>query len=284
METAVFNIIAKAAENQRRGIPFVLATVVQGVEKTPGRSGFKLISYADKSMEGTVGGGTLERMVLDKCAEIHRTHQNELLEFELTASGIGMVCGGKASVFFEYFAPLRKVFVFGAGHLCRSLVPILDSLGFYCIVIDNREEFASQERLPQAKEVLRRDYLDFVHKFQPSENDAIVIFTHGHSHDFDIIDALCRRNVPAKYIGMIGSKLKIKQAVHKVKRSNYSGDLIEKIYAPIGLNIGKTTTQEIAIAIAAEMLAVYNGVEKIEFLKDVFQSSEEPKNKEDILK
>jgi len=269
METAVFDIITKAAENQRKGIAFVMATVVVGLEKTPGRSGFKLISYPDKTMEGTVGGGKLERMVLDNCEKIHQTKENDFMEFELTetSEGIGMVCGGKAKVFFEYFEPTRKVYIFGAGHLCCSLVPILNSIGLYCIVIDNREEFASKERIPLAKEIFTFDYLEYVKKFKPAENDSVIIFTHGHIHDFDIIDELCKQNVAAKYIGMIGSKIKVAQALEKVRNSKYKGNLIDKIFAPIGLNIGKTTTQEIAIAIAAEMLAVYNGVKDIKSMR-----------------
>ncbi len=268
MEISVHDIIRKAAENQQNGIAFVLATVVEGVEKTPGRSGFKMICYEDKKTEGTVGGGKLERLVIEKCEEIFSTKKNALLEFELTetSEGIGMVCGGIAKVFFEYFPPTKKAFVFGAGHLCRSVLPVLNSLGFYCIVIDNRREFANKERLPLAREVYACDYFDFLEKFEPSENDAILIFTHGHVYDFDILEELCRQNVKAKYIGMIGSRIKVKQALDKIREKKYNGDLIEKIYAPIGLNIGKTTTQEIAIAVAAEILAVYNQVKDVNFL------------------
>lgn len=261
----------KAVQNQQNGMAFVLATVVEGIEKTPGRSGFKLISYKNGTFEGTVGGGKLERMVLDKCVEVHRSKKNAFLEFELTetSEGIGMVCGGTAKIFLEYYSPTKKAYIFGAGHLCRSLVPILKSIGFYIIVIDNREEFANKERIPAANEVITTDYLQFLEKFVPAENDAVIIFTHGHIHDHEILDALCKKNVKAKYIGMIGSQSKVKQAINQIGNSKYPGNLIDKIFAPIGLNIGKTTTQEISIAIAAEVLAVYNGVEKIEFLKDV---------------
>lgn len=270
METPVFEIMKKAVQNQQDGIAFVLATIVEGVEKTPGRSGFKLISYEDGTFEGTVGGGTLERMVLDKCSEIHQTKKNAFLEFELTetSAGIGMVCGGIAKIFLEYYPPTKKAYIFGAGHLCRSLVPILHSIGFYIIVVDNREDFANKEQIPLTNAVIAADYLKFLEKFNPTENDAVIIFTHGHIHDFDILDALCKKNTNAKYIGMIGSIIKVQQALDKIRKFNYDGNLIDKIHAPIGLNIGKTTTQEISIAIAAEMLAVYNGVEEIEFLRD----------------
>lgn len=269
-ETPVFDIMRKAAENQKKGIAFVMATVVEGVEKTPGRTGFKLISYEDKTFEGTVGGGKLERMVLDKCEEIFKTRKNELLEFKLTdtSEGIGMKCGGIAKVYFEYFPLTKKAYIFGAGHLCRSLVPILSSIGLYCVVIDNRKDFANKGQIPNAKEVVALDYLEYLKNFAPKENDAVIIFTHGHIHDYDILENLCKKNVDVKYLGMIGSKIKVAEAVNKIKEKNFEGNLIDKIYAPIGLNIGKTTTQEIAIAIAAEILAVYNDVGKICSLRD----------------
>ncbi len=273
MEIAVFDVLQKVVENQKQGIAFVLATIVEGVEKTPGRSGFKLIAYEDKTSEGTVGGGKLERMVLDKCEEIHKTKENAFLEFELTetSEGIGMMCGGKAKIYLEYFPPTKKVYIFGAGHLCRSIVPIFNSIGFYCIVIDNREEYGNKERIPLAKEVYATDYFEFLKEFDPQENDSVVIFTHGHKYDFDILDKLCEKNIQVKYIGMIGSKIKAADALSKIKKQNYPGALIDDVHAPIGLNIGKTTTQEIAIAITAEMLAIYNDVTKIKSLAIKFK-------------
>jgi len=271
METPVFEILRKAVENQLKGISFVLATVVVGAEKTPGRSGFKLISYAYGKFEGTVGGGRLELKVLEKCKEIHQTRQNAFLEFELTenSTGIGMQCGGVAKVFFEFYPAKKKVYIFGAGHLGRSIVPILRSINFYTIVIDNRSDFANKERIPEANEVISIDYLKYISEFNPGENDAIIIFTHGHKYDYDILENLCKKNLKVKYIGMIGSKIKVGQAVKKIQARKFEGNLIDRIYAPIGLNIGKTTTQEISIAIAAEILAVYNNVKIISFMKNM---------------
>ena len=270
METPINEILAKAAENQKNGVAFVLATVVEGVEKTPGRSGFKLISYANGDFEGTVGGGELEQQVLQECEKVHKSKTNILMEYKLTVNsdGIGMQCGGTAKVFLEYYPATKKVFIFGAGHLGRSVVPILKSIGFYTIIIDNRADFANPEKVPEADEVIASDYVKFIEEFTPSENDAIVIFTHGHKFDFAILDSLCKKNVTAKYIGMIGSKVKVKTALSKIKNKNYAGNLIEKVFAPIGLNIAKTTTQEISISIAAEILAVYNNVKEIHFMKD----------------
>jgi xanthine dehydrogenase accessory factor len=268
MEMTINDMLQKAAENQKKQIPFVLATVVQGAEKSPGRTGFKMICYQNGKSEGTVGGGELERLVLEKCKDIFRTQKSELITYNLTQSenGIGMLCGGVAQVFLEFYPAQKRAFLFGAGHLCRSMTPILKMLDFHVVIIDDRSEYANPEKIPQGDEFFDMDYQEFLPQFQPNSNDAIIIFTHGHAHDFEILDSICANNLSAKYIGMIGSKTKVKQAVDKIKAQNYQHNLIDTIFAPIGLNIGKTTTQEIAIAIAAELLAVYNGVKEIGFL------------------
>lgn len=265
MEVPVFKILEKAFDSLQQGMPFVLATVVEGVERTPGRTGFKLIAYADGRFAGTVGGGLLERMVLEKCREIHQTGKSALLAFELTetAAGIGMACGGTARVFLEYFGPLRKAFIFGAGHLCRSLLPVINSLGFFTVVIDHRQDHANREKLPEAGEIQIRDFLEFAGEFEPRAEDAVFIFTHGHIYDYDILEIICRRQLKMKYLGMIGSREKVQEAVTRIRNQEFPGNLIDSLRAPIGLNIGKTTVQEIAVSICAEVLAVYNGVQEI---------------------
>ncbi|MBN1327634.1 MAG: XdhC family protein, partial [Candidatus Cloacimonetes bacterium] len=277
METSQNDILSKICKNRQESLSFVLATVVVGAEKTPGRSGFKLISYPNGNFEGTVGGGKLERLVLENCSRLHREKKNDFREYDLSEKpeGIGMQCGGTAKVFFEYFGVERRFHIFGAGHLCRALLPILKSLGFYLVVYDNRAEFLSSDSVPEASERCHVDYLDFLTNFQPDASDGVLIFTHGHEYDFDILDRICSRNIQLRYIGMIGSAEKVGAAVSMIRQASYPGNLIERIYAPVGLNIGKTTVQEIAIAISAEVLAVYNDIPEIRSLRDIRLESEE---------
>ncbi|MCD4819408.1 MAG: XdhC/CoxI family protein [Candidatus Cloacimonetes bacterium] len=271
MEIPVQKILERAVEINNRNIPFVLATVVQGAKGSPCRAGFKLICYADGRFEGTVGGGEIERIIIEKSIEIFVSKKSQLFHYELTESekGIGMQCGGTTSVFLEYIQSLRRVFLFGAGHLCRSIVPILKTIGFHINVIDNREEYANRDKIPDADNIYALEYENFLKDFSPSSNDAIVIFTHGHKHDFVILDTICKKNPNVKYIGMIGSKIKVKIAVDKIKLKTYEGNLIDRIYAPIGLNVAKTTTQEISISIVAELLAIYNNIEKVDFMSHI---------------
>ena len=141
MSATFVDILQEAVIKQQQGIPFVLATIVEGETGSPGRTGFKVIAYKDGSFHGTVGGGEMERLILEKCAEIHKTKQNTLETLVLNQDGIGMACGGFAKIFYEYFPAKKRLFIFGAGHTCHSLAPIMLSIGFDIIVIDNRKEF-----------------------------------------------------------------------------------------------------------------------------------------------
>jgi len=258
----MINILNEILSAKKSGKEFVLATIVKGFDGSPGRSGFKLLIFADNTNYGTLGGGELEFRSIKIAKNIFKTGRNVLEKFELTKEKMNMGCGGKVEIFFEYFPVTKKVYMFGCGHLCKSLSPLLASIGFYLVGVDNRKEFATKKNIRELDEIICMDYLKFLQKFKPKKNDAILIFTHGHSHDYEILEEICRKKVDTKYLGLIGSKQKIVEFIKKIKSQDMH-EVVDKLYSPVGLNVAKTTTNEIAIAIAAEILAVYNGVEKI---------------------
>jgi len=285
------NIVIKTAENIKENIPFVLATVLQPVGGTPCRSGFKMIVYEDGSSEGTVGGGLIEQRVRTEALDLFSTRQNKFLQFTLTTndnttinskfsgilnslseggdtqnSKLNMQCGGEANLFLEYYAPARTAYLFGAGHLCQSILPLLNSLDFRIVVIDNRSDYAKNSKLSLADQFICQDYLKFTAEFQPSDQDAIIIFTHAHTNDYDILLSVCQRNLNYKYLGMIASRQKAKENLAQLESEGILPEVINNIHTPIGLNIAKTTTQEIAISITAELLAVYNNIKNIKSL------------------
>ncbi len=258
----VKNVLNTANVLQSRGKEFVLATIVEGASGSPGKAGFKLIYLPDGKTNGTLGGGKLEFDSIAICKETLKTKVNSLSSFELTEDKLGMACGGKVKIFFEYFAPMKIFYLFGCGHLCQALSPILSTLGFKLVAIDNRRDYAVKERLPFVDEVVCEDYVEFLDKLQIQDNDAVAIFTHGHSHDHEIVEKIYSKGFDGKYIGLIGAAGKVATSLRKLNIKK--GDpFLKKFYSPIGLNIAETTTAEIAVAIAAEVLAVYNGVEKI---------------------
>jgi xanthine dehydrogenase accessory factor len=261
-------IILKSAENLQQNKPFVMATVLESIGGTPCRSGFKMIVYPDGSTQGTVGGGLIEKKIITHCLQLFVSQKNEFLQFELTEaeSGIGMQCGGNARVFLEFFPPARTVYLFGAGHLCQSIVPILKSLAFHIVIIDERPEYADPQRLLQADSVICSDYQKYAAEFLPSPQDAIIIFTHAHTNDYSILYSICQRQLTYTYIGMIASRQKAAQNLQQLSDQGIPAQMIKNIHSPIGINIAKTTTQEIAISITAELLATYNNITAIHSL------------------
>ena len=256
------DILQEVSRARALGKEFVLATIVEGFSGSPGRSGFKLIYYPDGSTLGTLGGGGLEFDSLKICAKTLVSHENSLAKFELTQEQMNMGCGGKVTVFFEYFSALRTFYLFGCGHMCQSLSPLLGSLGFRVVAVDNRSEYATKERLPEVDEVICQDYLQFLDNWQPQANDAVAVFTHGHSFDYEVLEKIYQQGFAGQYFGLIGSAKKVAGFLKKLKIKK--GDpFLEKFYSPIGLNVAKETTAEIAVSIAAEVLAVYNNVKDV---------------------
>ncbi len=256
------NVLREVARLQTQGKEFVLATIVEGFSGSPGRSGFKLVYLSDETTCGTLGGGKLEFDSVAICKKTLRSRENSLHSFELTEEKMNMGCGGEVKVFFEYFAPRKTFYLFGCGHLCQSLSPILSSLGFRLVAVDNRSEYAMQERLPFVDEVICEDYLQFLDKWQVQSDDAVAVFTHGHSFDYEILEKIYRQGFDGKYFGLIGSARKVAGFLKKLEIKK-DEPFLKNFYSPIGLNVAKVTTAEIAVSIAAEVLAVYNGVDEV---------------------
>lgn len=183
---------------------------------------------------------------------------------------------GEGSILVEDFLPLKKhqgfygldgkeyyaeqynydgrVFVFGAGHVARELVPLLSHLGFKCVVLDDREEFADPAVFPTAHKVLQVDYTKLEGIVKPNCKDYAVVMTRGHVHD-----ANCERfllTTPVPYIGVMGSKNKAKLAREALLAEGYTEAQLDRITTPIGLDIGSETPAEIAVSIAAQLIQV----------------------------
>lgn len=158
----------------------------------------------------------------------------------------------------EYYAEQYnydgRVFVFGAGHVARELVPLLSHLGFQCVVLDDREEFADPAVFPTAHKVLQVDYTKLEGIVKPNCKDYAVVMTRGHVHD-----ANCERfllTTPVPYIGVMGSKNKAKLARETLLAEGYTEAQLARITTPIGLDIGSETPAEIAVSIAAQLIQV----------------------------
>lgn len=245
--------VLKAKDEQK---PFVLATVVESIGSAPREAGAKMLIRQDGSIVGTVGGGAVEKAVIEQAKKLMSSSTPVLLRYDLGAD-LGMQCGGRMSIFLEPFSPAAKLYIFGAGHIGTALTPIGDLLGFSVTVIDNRPEYADPARLPQASRVIASEYKQALQQLDFDDNTYIVIVTHGHVHDEEILQYCIRQK--HKYLGMIGSRAKVRTVMQKLRQADVEEEIIEKIRAPIGVDIGADTPAEIAVAIAAELVAVKTG-------------------------
>jgi len=234
-----------------------LATIVQVRGSIPGFQSSKLLVREDGSMIGTIGGGCVEAEVWNAAREVMETGKPRNMSFSLgqdAAYDNGLICGGQLDVFVECIAPQPSALIFGGGHISKSLAKALDLAGFRVTVIDNREAYANRDRFPEAAEVHADEYEDVFPRLSVNETTYMVIVTRGHRDDMRILRWAVTTN--ARYIAMIGSKRKTISVVKELEKEGIPRAAFEKVSAPMGLEIGAVTPEEIAISVAAEMIAV----------------------------
>lgn len=258
----------KLIENNK---DFVVAHVVDSKGSSPGKKGAWLIMARDGQWSGTVGGGTLEAEAKEIAKMSFDNATPFTKEFALTSeeiSGLDMLCGGSLLVQFKYYSPEEgrsygetlitnyPVYVFGCGHIGKSLEPLLRFLDFDVIMLDDRKEYASREHFPQASEVIViEDYDKAFDNIDPKSTSFFLIVTRGHLGDYQVLRGALTK--PHAYIGMIGSKSKINAIYTKLKdEDGFSQETLDKVYSPVGLKIGAITPEEIAISIVSELIGI----------------------------
>src|SRR3989440_1476328 len=238
----------------------VLATIVDVRGSIPSYESAKLLVREDGSMIGTIGGGCVEAEVWNAAREVIDTEKPKHLTFNLgqdAAYDNGLICGGQLDVFVEPVLPVPHAFIFGAGHISKSLSKVANLAGFSTVVIDNREAFANRERFPEAAEVHAEEYEDVFPRLNINETSYIIIVTRGHRDDLRWLQLAI--GTQARYISMIGSKRKVLNVIRELEKHGCSRSDFERIHAPMGLDIGAISPEEIAIAVTAEMIAVRRG-------------------------
>jgi len=250
-----------------KGDPSVLVTVIDVSGSAPQKVGAKmLVSKEGRRLWGTIGGGTIENLALQQ-AKIQIREQKPLLkQYELKEEGkdsTGMLCGGNMSIFYDVLGTITKVYILGAGHISQKLALLLTMLGFWTVIIDDREEYLHESfKSIEGAELLSGPlphYLDTI-KFEPES--YVVIVTYSHELDENVLKYLLTEKsqniLQLKYLGMIGSKRKVKEIFSRLQSQGVSKSQLDGIHAPIGVPIGSQTPEEIAVSIAAEIIKVRN--------------------------
>ncbi len=167
--------------------------------------------------------------------------------------------GARFTLYAEACFPPEELLIVGAGHIAVPLAELGVRLGFRVTVLDDREEFATEARFPGAARVLRVDFTDPFRDLAIGPRTYIVLVTRAHRYDFDCLKQLVERDLEPRYSGMIGSRRRVRAAFHALLEAGIPRERLARVRAPLGIDIGAETPEEIAVSIAAELIAVRRG-------------------------
>ena len=256
----IYEEIVKLRQQARRG---AVATIVNVRGSIPSFKTAKMLVRDDGSIVGTIGGGCVEAEVWQAAREVMESEKPRNLTFNLNQDpkyDTGLVCGGTLDIFIEPVLPPALLYIFGAGHVSVNLYKVAQNAGFDVIVVDDRDAYANRDRFPHANEVMAEDFDQAMARLTPNESSYIVIVTRGHRDDMRVLRWAVQTR--ARYVGMIGSKRKTIAIFKELQREGLPAQRFERVHAPVGLDIGAVTPEEIAVSITAELIAVRRHAER----------------------
>lgn len=249
---------------QRAGRKGAVATIVSVRGSIPSFKSAKMLIRDDGSIFGTIGGGCVEADVWQAAREVIATEKPRSLSFDLNQSpkdDTGLVCGGTLEIFIEPVLPAAVLYLFGAGHVSHAVYKAAFNAGFEVVVTDDRDAYANRERFPDAREVLACDFDEAITSLPITSSSFLVIATRGHRDDMRVLRKAVQTE--ARYIGMVGSNRKAISIFRELTAEGLNAELFDRVYSPVGLDIGAITPEEIAVSILAEIIALRRGSERI---------------------
>jgi xanthine dehydrogenase accessory factor len=248
---------------RRAGQRGALATIVHTNGSIPSYESSRMLVRDDGTIAGTVGGGCVEAEVWAAAKDVIRNEQPRKMTFNLNSEAgydAGLICGGTLEIFVEPILPQPMLYLFGGGHVSTAVARVAHQAGFAIGVIDDRDAFANLERFPMASEIYTT-YEEAFAKIKPTASSYLVIVTRGHKDDMRVVAWAVETE--ARYIGMIGSRRKVVSVYKALEKEGFPLEKFERVHAPVGLEIGALTPEEIAVSIAAELIAVRRNAENL---------------------
>jgi len=242
--------------------PFVIVTVVTKEGEGPQIAGSKMVVIQNGETSGTVGGGALEKAAINKSFEVFKSKKSVLCYFNLGGDTennnfiyTDMKCGGTIGLFFDYIASCPHVYIFGAGHVGKSAAYHLKDLQYKITLIDHREgifEGADNNNI----DTITGSYANVISQLNITPNSYFIIATFGHRYDYEVLENLYKKSVNPAYIALLSSKSKAEDILSRFINTYGRVPMLDKLYAPAGLDIGGSTPDDIAISIISEMQSV----------------------------
>jgi xanthine dehydrogenase accessory factor len=255
----VYNEICNLKRQGRRS---ALATIINVRGSIPSVTAAKMLVRDDGSTLGTVGGGCVENDVVKGAMEVMKDEKPRTFNFNLDQhpdDDTGLVCGGSLQVFVEPVIPSPILYIFGGGHVGMNIYKVALIAGFEVVIVDDREAFANRERFPDALDIRFGDPDLIMSQLDPPDSSYIAIVTRGHRHDMRVLRWAV--DTRARYIGMIGSGRKVLTVFEQLENEGVPRESLDRVFAPIGLQLGSTTPEEIAVSVVAELIGIRRNCE-----------------------
>lgn len=252
---AILDAVSAARE---RGEGAVILTVVVNRSQEPVFPGERMFVGQNGATGGQIHPALDPQLVHDARQSLEQG-RSRLRSYRFADGGsrYAGIQGGDVEIFFEVLQRAPRLVIVGAGHIAMPLARMAKLLDFEVVVLDDRPEYASPERFPDADQVLVGPFRETLAQVPIHADTCIVLVTRGHVHDRACLEQVL--DSPACYIGMIGSKLRVRTVMRHLKEGGRDVSKLRRVHAPIGLDIGSQTPAEIALAIMAEIVNVRRG-------------------------
>ncbi|MEM1539632.1 MAG: XdhC family protein [Candidatus Bathyarchaeia archaeon] len=253
-------ILSKAVQLLGQGKKVALCTIIDKKGSGPRDVGGKMVVVEDGEIFGTIGGGSLERTLINESLKALKEGKAKKVVFSLhrgeqktEAVETGLICGGELTIFIDVIEPRPRLVIIGAGHVAHPLAKMADIAGFNVVVADDNEDLASRERFPTVAEILTGDFNEILDKVEVGARDFVVIVHGEPEHDYLALKKMIEKR-PA-YLGLLGSRAKVATLVNRLKGEGVSSEMLKILHAPVGIDIGAQTPEEIGISILAEIIS-----------------------------
>jgi xanthine dehydrogenase accessory factor len=252
-----YSILAELLEARNQGIRCALVTVASAQGSVPRQAGTKMLVYSSGKTSGTIGGGKAEALIIQDALRCLETGEIELKRYPLREGepdSFGAICGGEITLLIEPQRSGESIYLFGAGHCAVAIARLARSCEVNVFVIEDREDTLNAFE-PANQKHLCRSQAEFVSRQSWGASDAILLVNRNYIMDRDALQAILETSGYG-YVGMIGSKRKVSKVYAELRKQGVSSEALGQVHAPLGIDIGADSPEEIAISVMAEVLAV----------------------------
>ena len=249
---SILEWLEKSRELAQSGQPFAIVTLIAARGSTPAPLGAKLLVEHDGTAHGTIGGGQLERLVLDDARQCLKNAISQPRTYPLCMR-TGQCCGGSVEVFIEIVGLGPQVYLFGAGHVGLAVAQTLARTAFRVHAVDERPEWINHPELPKETQRHATPWRDFVREASWDEERVYcLVMTHDHQLDLAVLQEILPR--PTRFVGLIGSETKRDRFRQRLAAAGVPQERIERLHCPIGIGTFGKSPHEVAISAAAQLL------------------------------